>query len=244
MELYARVNILDGRAVRLPHGDIDEAVALEADPVARAHAWVAKGVRHLHVVDLDAAAHADYRNRPLIHDLLAAVDIPVQVAGGVRSPSEVNRLLEAGAWRVGMGTAAVENQIMVWELCRDYPGKIVVSLDVGPEEELVVHGWTAGSGRYLEEVLIEMASAGAAAIMITEARRDALSEPPNLEALRRTLEIIEEPVIAAGGVRNLEDLQALIDLEAGGHHIAGVVVGREVTEGRFTMSDALALFDN
>jgi phosphoribosylformimino-5-aminoimidazole carboxamide ribotide isomerase len=242
MELYARVNILHGQAVRLPHGDIKEAVSLEADPIARAIGWVEKGVRRLLVVDLDAAAAENYRNRPLIDDLVAAVDVPVQVAGGIRSRGEVDRLLQAGAWRVGMGTAAVESQQLVWELCQAYPQRIVVSLDVGPDEELVVHGWTAGSGRYLEESLIEMGSAGAAAIMIAEARRDALAEPANLEALRRALEIVEEPVIAAGGVRNLEDLRALVGLQAAGRNIAGVVVGREVTEGRFTMAAALELF--
>jgi phosphoribosylformimino-5-aminoimidazole carboxamide ribotide isomerase len=244
MELYARVNILDGRAVRLPHGNVKEAVSLEADPIARAISWVNKGVLRLLVVDLDAAVAEDYRNRPLIDDLLSAVDVKVQVAGGIRSRSEVDRLFQAGAWRVGMGTAAVESQQLLWELCQAYPDKIVVSLDVGPDEELVVHGWTAGSGRYLEESLIEMGSAGAAAIMIAEAGRDALVAPPNLDALRRALEAVDEPVIAAGGVRNLEDLQALVDLDVGGRKVAGVVVGREVTEGRFTMTEALARFAN
>jgi phosphoribosylformimino-5-aminoimidazole carboxamide ribotide isomerase len=243
MELYARVNILNGRAVRLPHGDILEAVSLEADPIARAASWVEKGVKLLHVVDLDAAAYGDYRNRPMIRDLIEASDVPVQVAGGVRTPQEVGRLLEAGAWRVVMGTAAIENQIMVWDLCRENPGMIVVSLDVRPDEELLVRGWTAGSGRYLEEVLIEMSSAGAGAIMLTEAGRDALAEPPNFGALRRAIEIVEEPVIAAGGVRDLNDLRALLEVDVNGRQIGGVVVGREVTEGRFTMPEALALFE-
>jgi phosphoribosylformimino-5-aminoimidazole carboxamide ribotide isomerase len=242
MELYARVNILGGRAVRLPHGDIHEAVSLEADPIARAVGWVKKGVRYLHIVDLDAAAYGDYRNRPMVHDLIAAVDVPVQVAGGVRNPQEVGRLLDAGAWRVVMGTAAIENQIMVWDLCRDNPGKIVVSLDVRPNEELLVRGWTAGSGRFLEEVLIEMSSAGAASIMLAEAGRDALAQPPNFGALRQAIEIVEEPVVAAGGVRNLDDLRALLELEVAGRRIGGVVVGREITEGRFTMAEALELF--
>lgn len=241
MELYARVNILEGRAVRLRQGDVHEAMSLDSDPVIRAVGWQDKGASYLHVVDLDAAAFGNYRNRPVIHDLIAAVDIPVQIAGGVRSPQDVQRLLDVGAWRVVMGTAAIENQIMVWELCREHAGKIVVSLDVRDDEELVVHGWTINSGRYLEEVLIEMSSAGAAAFMLAEAGRDALVEPPNLDALRRALEIVEEPVIAAGGVRNVDDLRSLLQLEANGRRIGGVVVGREVTEGRFTMSEALEL---
>lgn len=239
MDLYARVNILDGRAVRLPHGDVHQPISLEADPIARATGWVEKGIGFLHVVDLDAAAYGDYRNRPMIHEMIATVDVPVQVAGGVRSPQEVARLRDAGAWRIVMSTAAIENQNMVWELCRDNPERIVVSLDVRPDEELAVRGWTANSGRHLEEVLIEMSSAGAVGFMLAEVGRDALSEPPNFGALRRAMSIVEEPVIAAGGVRNLEDLRALHDLEDSGRRLGGVVVGREITEGRFTMKEAL-----
>lgn len=240
MDLYVRVHILGGRAVRLTRGDISQAIALDADPMARAEGWVEKGADHLQIVDLDAAAYGDYRNRQLIHDIVAALDIPVQVAGGVRSPAEAGRLLEAGADRVVMGTAAIENQGMIWDLSREYPGKIVVSLDVLPSEELVVRGWTAHSGRFLEEVLIEMSSAGVAAFLVSEARRDALTEPPNFGILREAVSYVEDPVIAAGGVRHLDDLEALVELEVEGKRLGGVVVGREVTEGRFTLTEAKA----
>ena len=238
MDLYARVNILDGRAVRLLKGDINEAIALDADPIARAEGWAEKGADRLHIVDLDAAAYGDYRNRALIAQLIERVDVDVQVAGGIRSPRQAVDLLEAGAWRVGMGTAAIENQQMAWDLCRDYPGQVVVSLDVRPDEELVVRGWTSHSGRFLEEVLIEMSSAGAAAFLVSEANRDALAAPPNYGILRRAISYVDEPVIASGGVRNLEDLAALQDLESDGRKLGGVIVGREVTEGRFSVEDA------
>ncbi len=241
MDLYARVNILEGRAVRLPRGDLSEAISLDADPIGRAAGWVSKGADRLHVVDLDASARDDHRNRPLIEELIATVDVSVQVAGGVRSPREVENLVNAGAWRVVMGTAAIEHQIMVWDLCRDYPGRIVVSLDVGPDEEIATRAWTHNSGRYLEEVLIEMSSAGAAAFAVAEVGRDALEEPPNLEALGRTLSIVEEPVIAAGGVRHLDDLRDLCKLDVDGRHIDGVIVGREVTAGRFSIEEAAML---
>lgn len=241
MELYARINILGGRAVRLPKGDPAQAIALDADPVSRARSWLSKGAHRLHVVDLDAGVYGDYQNRALIDSLIAEVDVPVQVAGGVRSAAEVDRLITAGAWRVAMGTSAIIDQVMTWEICRSHPGRVAISIDVLHDEELVMRGWMEGSGRYLEEALIELSSAGAAAFLISEARRDALSEPPNYEVLRRTLEYIDEPAIAAGGVRNLEDLKELMRLEAKGRHLAGVVVGREVTEGRFTMQEAAKL---
>jgi len=238
MDLYARVNILGGLSVRLPRGGLDEAIPLDNDPIGRAKNWEQQGVDYLHIVDLDAAAYGDYRNRDLIRSLIEAVDVPVQVAGGIRSEGEGEKLLESGAWRIVMGTAAIENQIMVWEMCRDHPDKIVVSLDVRPNEEVATRGWTQNSGRFLEEVLIEMSSAGATAFLVQEAGRDALSDAPNLQIMAEALAIVEEPVIAAGGVRDLEDLRKLMMLETSGRTLSGVIVGREVTAGRFTVEEA------
>ena len=104
MNLYARINILDGAAVRLPRGTIDEVIHLDADPVDRAKGWVDKGADRLHVVDLDAAIYGDYKNRPLIREIIAELDVPVQVAGGNRTPLEIDRLLDVGAWRVAVAT--------------------------------------------------------------------------------------------------------------------------------------------
>lgn len=244
MDLYARVNILDGKAVRLPKGDITEAIALDADPVERSVGWVSKGADGLLVVDLDAAAYGDYTNRPILAEIVEAVEVPVQLAGGVRSPAEVERLLGYGAWRVIMGTAAIEDQVMIWELCRENPGHIAVSLDVRPNEELAVRGWTVNSGRFMEEVLIELSSAGVAGFLISQAGRDALKEQSNLGILRRALGMVTEPVIAAGGARDMDDLRSLIALDADGRHLGGVVVGREITEGRFTMEQARQAFGN
>ncbi len=241
MELYARVNILDGKAVRLPHGTLDEVIYLDADPVARSLGWIAQGADRLHIVDLDAAINGDYKNRPLIREMIAEVDVPLQVGGGVRSHLEVDRLLDAGAWRVVMGTVAVTDQVLFWEICRAHPGKIAVSLDVNDELELVTQGWQHGSGRYLEETLIELASAGAAAYLIAEVGRDALSESPNFEALRIATSLVDEDVIAAGGVRDLDDVRELLKIKEHDKRIAGLIVGREVTSGRFTVEDAQAL---
>jgi len=242
MHLYARINILDGRAVRLPKGDIREAVSLDSDPVDRAVGWVGKGADRLFVVDLDAAAYRDIKNRPLIKDIVDAVDVPVHAAGGVRSAADVACMLsDVGVAHVGMGTAAINNQVQLWELCREYPGKIFVSLDVFPDEELATRGWTAGSGRYLEEVLIELSSAGVAGFHVQQANRDALVERSNLGILAEALEVVTEPVIASGGARDIADLTSLRDLEAADRSLQGVVVGREITEGRFTVEEAKAL---
>ena len=244
MDLYARVNILGGRAVRLPRGNVREAISLDADPVARAVGWVAKGADRLHIVDLDAAAYGDYRNRPLINDIIEAVDVPVMVAGGIRSRPEVESLLDdAGAWRIVIGTAAIEDQVLVWDLCRDYPAKIAVSIDVHPDEELAIRGWTIDSGVYMEDFLIELSSAGAAAFMVSEVDRDALSEPANLTILRTALTTVDEPVISGGGARDPADLRALVELTADGKRLDGLIVGREITEGRMTLEEVRKVLD-
>jgi phosphoribosylformimino-5-aminoimidazole carboxamide ribotide isomerase len=240
MDLYARVNILDGRAVRLPHGDVREAIALDDDPVNRAKGWVKKGADRLHIVDLDAAAYGDYKNRDLIASIIKAVDVPVQVGGGVRSQTDVQRVLDMGAWRVAIGTLAIIDQVGFWELNRLHPHRIVVALDVHPDLEISIHGWTERTGEYLEETLINLSSGGAVAFMISEVGRDALVEPPNFEALTMALSIVDEPVIAAGGVRDLDDIARLTQMSVDGRNIAGVVVGREVTAGRFTIEQAAA----
>ncbi len=243
MDIYARINILGGLSVRLPHGGLDEAIALDNDPIGRAKGWAKQGVDYMHIVDLDAAAYGDYQNRGLINELIEELRIPVQVAGGIRSEGEAERLIQAGAWRIVMGTAAIENQLMVWDLCREFPEKIVVELDVTPEEEIATRGWTYNSGRFLEEVLIEMSAAGAVAFFVGEVGRDALEEPPNFGILAESLSTVDDPVIAAGGVRNLEDLRRLVQLEAAGRRLSGVVVGREVTAGRFTVEEARQVLD-
>ena len=238
MDLYGRVNILGGLSVRLPRGRLDDAIALDNDPIRRARHWAEQGVDYMHIVDLDAAAYGDYRNRDLIDRLIEQVPVPVQVAGGIRAEGEAQRLIEKGAWRIVMGTAAIENQNMVWDLCRENPDKIVVSIDVRSDEEIVTKGWTENSGRYLEEVLIEMSSAGVVAFLVSEAGRDALEDPPNLQIMAEALATVEQPVIAAGGVRDLEDLRDLARLEASGRGLEGVIVGREVTAGRFSIEEA------
>ena len=145
-----------------------------------------------------------------------------------------------GAWRVAIGTLAMIDQVLFWELNRKYPLKIVVSLDVAPDLEIAIKGWTERTGEYLEEALINLSSGGAAGFMISEVGRDALEEPPNIEALRLAVSIVDEPVVAAGGVRDLADIARLTQIEENGKKLAGLVVGREITAGRFTMEEAAA----
>ncbi len=209
MEIFARINILDGKAVRLPHGDVNEAIPLDEDPANRAKGWVNKGAGRLFVVDLDAAAYGTDVNREVIADIIKAVDVPVQVGGGVRSRAEVEKILGMGAWRVAIGTLAIIDQVAFWELNRLHPHRIVVSLDVKPDNEIVIRGWTEETGEYLEETMIALSSGGAAAFMITEVGRDALEEPPNFDALAMAINLVDDRAIALGGVTELADVANL-----------------------------------
>ena len=241
MDLYARLNVLGGHSVRLPRGDLAEAIRLDNDPISRARSWAEQGADVIHVVDLDAAAHRDYRNRGLIDELIRTIPVPIQVAGGIRTPSEAARLLDAGAHRVVMGTAAIEDQNMVWDLCAAHPDRIVVSVDVRPDEEVAIRGWAVNSGRYLDDVMLNMSDAGVTSFLIAEAARDALIEPPNLTLLKRALTFVDDEVIAAGGVRHLDDLRDIMAVSVEGKRVSGVIVGREVTHGRFTLDEAKAV---
>ena len=240
MEISGRINILGGQAVRLVRGGFDEVAVVDDDPIARAHHWVSSGLERLLLVDLDGAMHGDDRNHALVTRLVGEVSAQVTVTGGARSLGHISQLLGAGAWRVGIGTAAIIDQTFTYDVCRRFPGQIVVTFDVDRDEEIWLHGRTLRAGVNLEEGLIAMQASGAAGYMIAEVGRDALDEPPDLDALRTTLATVDGPVIAAGGVRHLDDLRSLDSLAVGPRRLDGVVVGREVSAGRFTVAEALA----
>lgn len=239
MKIYGRVNILDGRAVRLPHDDLTEVISLEADPIERAQGWVKKGCERVLVVDLDAAIKGESKNTDLMVEMARVVDARVTFTGGAKSLSRIGALLDAGAWRVGIGTQALLDQTFTYDMCRRYPGRIIVTFDVDADEMIWIQGRTLRTDTELEEGLRQMEASGAAGYMIAEVGRDALTTPPNVGALRTALATVDVPVIAAGGVRDLDELRDLDDLEVDGDRLDGVVVGREVTEGRFTIEEAL-----
>ena len=240
MKIYGRVHILDGKAVRLPQGDLSEVISLDADPIERAKGWVRKGCERVLVTDLDAAINNDGRNQDLLLQLVGEVEARVTVTGGARSKAHVGTLIDAGAWRVGIGTQALLDQTFTYEMCRLYPGRIVVAFDIDEDEKIWVHGRTLKTEIELEDALLQMQASGAAGYFLAEVGRDALSEGPNLEALEIALRIVDVPVVAAGGVRDLDDLRRLDELNPDGdHRLDGVIVGREVTAGRFTIEEAI-----
>lgn len=228
-----------GRAVRLTQGDFAEETVYADDPVAVARAFATVGSEWIHVVDLDAARTGEPANLAVIEAITAAVACRVQVGGGIRSLEAAGEVLLAGAARVVVGTAAVENPTLVDDLCTAHPGRVAVGLDARGRD-VATRGWTAPSGQDLVSVARGFEDRGVAALIVTEIGRDGTMTGPDLDQLAAALEATTVPVIASGGVGHLGDLAALAELRAGGRPLAGAIVGRALYEGRFTLAEALA----
>ncbi len=233
MNLYPAIDLLDGHCVRLRQGDYDRRTDYDDDPVGRARRFAADGAPWIHVVDLDAARSGEPVNREVIGRIVAAVDVPVQVGGGVRSRADAEALWDAGVARVVMGTAALEDPDLVGELVPD--GAVAVGLDARGRA-LAAHGWEADAGLDLLEAATRFGDMGVAALVVTEIGRDGMLEGPDLEGLAAVLEVTRAPVVASGGVGSLADLEALTALD-----LDGVIVGRALYDERLTVAEAVAV---
>jgi phosphoribosylformimino-5-aminoimidazole carboxamide ribotide isomerase len=237
--VYPAIDLRAGRAVRLEQGDFDRETVYDDDPAAVARAFETAGAEWIHVVDLDAARTGEPANLAKIEGIAAAVACKVQVGGGVRSAAAATALLDAGAARVVVGTAAVERPELVDELCASHPGKIAVGLDARGRE-VAVRGWVEGSGADLLELAARFEGAGVAALVVTEIGRDGMLVGPDLDQLRAVLVGTMTPVIASGGVGSLADVAALAGLVDGDRRLAGAIVGKAIYEGRFSVAEAIA----
>jgi len=228
MDLYPAIDLRGGRCVRLLQGDFDRETVYGDDPVAVAKEYEAAGAPWIHVVDLDAARRQG-SNRSVVEAIAAAVNVHVQSGGGLRDGS----LLEHGLARIVLGSVALEQPTLVTELAAGNPGRIAVGLD-HRDGEVRVRGWEEGSGRRLDDCVAEFTDAGVAAIIVTDIDRDGMLSGPDVDGLRAIAATTDVPVIASGGVGTLDHLRMLT--ETG---VAGVIVGKALYEGRFTVEEAL-----
>jgi len=239
MDLYAAIDLRAGRCVRLASGDFARVTEYGTDPLARAKAFEADGAPWLHVVDLDAARTGEPVNRHIVAAIASRVKVPVQAGGGVRSLVDVEALFDSGVARVVLGTAALAEPGLLASLAQRWPGRVAAGVD-HRHGQVRVKGWQQGAGRLVVDVVKEMASAGAGAIIVTEISRDGMMTGPDVAGYSELLEICPVPLIASGGVGSLDDLRKLGRLEAAGRHLFGVVVGRAIYEGRFGVPEAVA----
>jgi len=238
MELYPAIDLRDGKCVRLRQGDYAQETVYGGDPVAIAQEFEEDGARWIHVVDLDAARTGKPENRDVVAEIVSETDVPIQSGGGIRDEFSAEALLGVGVARIVIGTAALEQPQMVRRLASRHPGRIAVGLDAR-SGEAAVRGWTEGSGVTVLEAISWFADAGVAAFIVTDIARDGMLTGPDIEGLAAVLQASRADVIASGGVSSLQDLQGLRALEVDGRQLAGVIVGKAIYEGVFTVSEAL-----
>jgi phosphoribosylformimino-5-aminoimidazole carboxamide ribotide isomerase len=231
-DLYPAIDLRGGRVVRLAKGDYDAETVYGDDPVAVAVAFADAGAPWIHVVDLDAARSGDPVNRPVVASIGRALEgrARLQNGGGIRSLDDVEALFDAGVSRVVMGSAAVRDPELVTAASAVMP--VAVGLD-HRNGELAVHGWTQGSGVHLDEALSMFPCA--AAFVITDISRDGMLTGPDLDGLAAAVAAAPVPVIASGGVASLADIVALASIPG----LGGIITGKALYEGRFTVRDAL-----
>jgi phosphoribosylformimino-5-aminoimidazole carboxamide ribotide isomerase len=234
VELFPAIDLRDGQVVRLTQGDYSSTIVYGSDPVAVARSFADAGASWIHVVDLDAARSGSPQNRPVVAAIAAAVAgrARVQTGGGVRAVVDAQHLADMGVARVVMGSAAVQHPELVEAAAE------VVDVAVGLDHrdgEVAVHGWTEGAGVSLDEALGWYPSASA--FVITDIARDGMLEGPDIEGLTAVAARSTAPVIASGGVSSLADIAALANVAG----ITGIITGKAIYEGRFTIDEALRL---
>ncbi|WP_159616049.1 bifunctional 1-(5-phosphoribosyl)-5-((5-phosphoribosylamino)methylideneamino)imidazole-4-carboxamide isomerase/phosphoribosylanthranilate isomerase PriA [Arthrobacter zhaoguopingii] len=233
LELLPAVDVADGQAVRLVQGAAGSETSY-GDPVDAALAWQEDGAEWVHLVDLDAAFGRG-SNRPLLERVVRKLDIKVELSGGIRDDESLDAALSLGATRVNLGTAALENPEWTASAIARYGDAIAVGLDVRGTT-LAARGWTQEGGD-LWEVLQRLEDAGCARYVVTDVTKDGTLQGPNLELLKQVIERTSRPVVASGGISNLDDLAALRQLVPSG--LEGAIVGKALYAGAFTLPQAL-----
>lgn len=242
MILYPAIDLLDGACVRLFKGDYAQATTYGIDPVAQAVQFADEGAVWIHMVDLNAARSGTAENGQAIAAVCAAVSVPVQVGGGVRSVDRAAALAEGGVARVVIGTAAVENPDLVAEIAKQQP--VAVGLDAR-DGMIATHGWTETTGVSVSDAAQRFADVGIDAIVATDIARDGTMSGPDTSGLAELLAQIAVPVIASGGVGSMADLLTLAELSSDRngveHRLEGVIIGKAIYEGAFTVAQAVAV---
>lgn len=241
MIIFPAVDIQDGKAVRLRRGRARDVTIFSPDPVAAARSWQEAGARWLHVVDLDGAFDGTPKSRTIVRAICDALDIPVQLGGGIRDQTTAKAYLDAGVQRLIIGTLALEAPADFAALCATFPGRIGVSLDA-EDGRLKTKGWVDDSGLTIDDVLPRLLADGAAFIIYTDIERDGMQTGVNVPALKHLAEASSVPVIAAGGVATLEDVRRLYPLTRS-TRLQGAISGRALYEGTLDLTEAMAWID-
>jgi phosphoribosylanthranilate isomerase len=236
LELLPAVDIAGGHAVQLVQG-VAGSEKRFGDPVEAARRWQDAGAEWIHLVDLDAAFGRGH-NRELQAEIVGTLDIDVEMSGGIRDDESLTAAMATGCRRVNIGTAALERPEWCAAAIAEYGDRVAVGLDVRGGDTLAARGWTRDGGD-LYEVLARLDAAGCARYVVTDVDKDGMLEGPNLRLLRDVCAATDRPVVASGGITELDDLRALQELVGDG--VEGAIIGTALYEGRFTLEEALAV---
>ncbi len=233
MIVIPAVDIKNGKCVRLVEGREGTETTFAEDPADAARRWISEGAEYLHLVDLDGAFQGVPRNFEKVRTIIEESPVPVEYGGGVRDTELIENLTEAGADRVIVGSALLDNREWVEKMFEVFPMRIAVGIDA-LEGRVAIHGWRDITDMDAYRLASECEAAGAAAVIYTDIARDGLLKGANLDAMRQMVENVEMPVIASGGVTTIDDVAALA---ASGCH--GCIIGRALYDGLITLADAV-----
>ncbi len=241
MLLIPAIDLKQGKCVRLRQGRMEDDTVFSDDPVAVAGRWVEAGAKRLHMVDLDGAFAGKPVNAGVIGEIAKAFpELPIQVGGGIRDEETIDTYLAAGVRYVIIGTKAVNAPHFVGDVCAEFPGHIIVGLDA-KDGKVAIDGWSKLSNHDVIDMAQHFERDGVEAIVYTDISRDGMMQGVNVEATRKLAQSITIPVIASGGVTNMDDIKALLAAEEDG--IMGTILGRAIYEGTIDLAEANKLVD-
>ncbi|OOZ36329.1 1-(5-phosphoribosyl)-5-[(5-phosphoribosylamino)methylideneamino]imidazole-4-carboxamide isomerase [Solemya velesiana gill symbiont] len=242
MLLIPAIDLKDGKCVRLRQGRMEDDTVFSDDPVAMAGRWVDAGARRLHLVDLNGAFAGEPVNGEVIRAIAKAYpDLPIQVGGGIRDEATVQAYLDAGVDYAIIGTQAVKEPEFVGRACKAFPGHVIVGLDA-KDGMVAIDGWATVTEHRVTDLAKRFEEDGVSAIVYTDIGRDGMLSGPNVEATAALGEAISIPVVASGGITNIDDIRALCEAASSG--IMGAITGRAIYEGTLDFAEGQKLADS
>ncbi len=238
MIIIPAVDIKNGKCVRLLQGRKDAETVFSDDPADMARRWETEGAEIIHVIDLDGAFEKSPQNLDSIRKIIKRVKTPIQLGGGIRDEKTIEMFLDLGVERVIIGTEAIKSPEFVKKACREFSGKIVVGIDA-KNGLVAIEGWTKTTKIKAVDLAKQFEDCGVAAINFTDIHRDGMQTGPNIEETGMLAEAVSIPVVASGGVSNIEDIKKLMPLEKAG--VIGVITGRALYSGSLSLKEAVAL---